>query len=317
MGDTVAASARYRELQFFKKGGLGTLFRAFDEALHRETIVKFLGDKCTGNPALLAQFRVEAEITARLDHPGVVPVYGIGEAWSGRPFYVMRLVKGRELTQAIQDYHSIASTDPQGTNSRQQLFALLEHLVRACNTVAYAHDVGIIHCDIKPSNIMTGRYGETFVLDWGLAASFERTTTFVSVEPTMRPRSASGSSAKRAAEVAGTVRLRVSPEQLSTNEPIGPASKTCTVLGATLYEILTGIPPFNGRDKDVIEKIRNGRFRRPRDLKNGIPWRLEAICCKAMSLRPQDRYTTAKQLAADLTNWMRQLKFTGGADPVD
>src|SRR5262249_7795473 len=111
---------------------------------------KFVSDKCTGDPALLTQFKVEAEITARLDHPGVVPVYGIGEAWSGRPFYVMRLVNGRELSQAIQEYHSAVAIDPRGADSRQQLFTLLEHLVRACNTVAYAHDVCIIHCDIKP-----------------------------------------------------------------------------------------------------------------------------------------------------------------------
>lgn len=308
--DTVAASARYRELQFFKKGGLGTLFRAFDEALHRETIVKFLSDKCTGNPALLTQFRVEAEITARLDHPGVVPVYGIGEAWNGRPFYIMRLVKGRELTQAIQEYHSLAAADPDGAGTRQQLFALLEHLIQACNTVAYAHDVGIIHCDLKPPNIMIGRYGETFVLDWGLAASFERTTTFVSVEPTMRPRSASGSSAS--GQRGGTYGY-ISPEQLSPDEPIGPASDIYS-LGATLYEIVTGRSPFNGRDKDVIEQIRSGRYARPREAKHDISRRLEAICCKAMSLRPLDRYATAKHLAADLANWMRDDPIQAAPD---
>jgi serine/threonine protein kinase len=308
MGETVAASARYRELQFFKKGGLGTLYRAFDESLNRETIVKFVNEKCSDTPALLTQFQVEAEITARLDHPGIVPVYAIGEAWSGRPFYVMRLIKGRELSEAIQEYHADCSR--RGARGRQQLLTLLEHLVGACNTVAYAHDVGIIHCDIKPSNIMIGRYGETFVLDWGLAASFERTTNFVSSEPTMHPRSGSGSSAS--GQRGGTPGY-ISPEQLSPDQSIGPASDVYS-LGATLYEILTGVAPFSGRDKDVADQIRSGSYRHPRELKKDIPWRLAEICRKAMRLRPEERYPTAKQLAADLTSWMRDEEVQAAPD---
>jgi len=310
VGDTVTTSARYRELQFFKQGGLGILYRAFDESLHRETIVKFVNEKCTDEPDLQRQFRVEAEITAGLDHPGIVPVYALGEAWSGRPFYVMRLINGQELSQAIREYHAGLASNSQGASNRQQLLALLEHLVSACNTVAYAHDVGIIHCDIKPSNIMIGKYGETFVLDWGLATSFERTTNFLSSEPTMRPRSAADSSGS--GQRGGTLGY-VSPERLSHDGSIGPASDVYS-LGATLYEILTGVPPFNGRDRDVIAQIRAGRYRPPRELKRDIPRPLAAICDQAMRLRPEERYTTAKQLAVDLTNWMHDEEVQAAPD---
>ncbi|MEK6259102.1 MAG: serine/threonine-protein kinase [Planctomycetota bacterium] len=308
--DSVTTSARFRELKLFKKGGLGELYRANDESLHRETVVKFVGDVSAADPELLNQFRIEAEITGRLDHPGVVPVYGIGEDWNGKPFYVMRLVKGRELTQAIHDYHSARTADPRGAEARRQLLTLLEHLISVCKTVAYAHDVGIIHCDIKPANIMVGKYGETFVLDWGLAVAFERTATFVANEPTMRVRSGSDSSVSG---TRGGTYGYISPEQLSPDMPIVPVCDVYS-LGATLYEILTGVPPFNGRDQRVADQIRSGQFSPPRTVLNTIPRRLEAICLKAMSLMPTGRYSTAKLLARDLTNWMRDDELLAAPD---
>jgi serine/threonine protein kinase len=195
MPSSATTSTRYEQLKFFRRGGLGALYRATDESLHRETVVKFMNDQCEKDPSLVAQFKVEAEVTGRLDHPGIVPVYGIGQDWQGRPFYVMRLINGRELKQAIQDYHHGSQLKHSGGHRRQMLCNLLEHLVSACNTVAYAHHVGVVHCDIKPANIMIGKYGETFVLDWGLATNFERSSTHYSLnEPTMRPHSATGSS---------------------------------------------------------------------------------------------------------------------------
>jgi serine/threonine protein kinase len=309
MSNAVTASARYRDLLIFKRGGLGLLYRAHDESLHRETIVKFLNENCSGDPAALAQFQIEAEITARLDHPGVVPVYGIGETFDRRPFYVMQLISGRELREAIQEFHDLPAAKRGTAVGRRQLYTLLEHLVSACNTVAYAHDVGILHCDLKPANIMIGRYGETFVLDWGLAGAYERTNSTAAIEPAMRPRAANDSVSGPRGGTYGYM----SPEQLDSTAAIGPATDLYS-LGATLYEILTGMPPFDGRDTEVVNKIRAGDYRRPRELKPGIPWRLEAICAKAMSLRPEARYRTAKQLAADLSNWMRDEEIVAAPD---
>lgn len=298
----VTTNARYRELKQFNKGGLGDLYRAHDESLHRETAIKMVNDRAASEPSLLDQFRVEAEITGRLDHPGVVPVYGFGEDWGGRPFYVMRLIKGEELAKAIRDYHESCKDRWNSPDARRKLMTLLEHLISACKTIAYAHDVGIIHCDIKPANIMVGRYGETFVLDWGLASTFERTKTFMVNEPNMlRPKSSGESSTN--GPRGGTYGY-ISPEQLSTDQPITPVSDVYS-LGATLYEILTGTAPFDGHDADVREKICAGEFAAPHQVLRMVPRRLEAICLKALSLTPSNRYSTAKLLAQDLTSWMR------------
>jgi eukaryotic-like serine/threonine-protein kinase len=307
---SATTSARYRDLRFFRRGGLGELYRAEDESLHRETVVKFINDDCKTDADLVSQFKIEAEVTSRLDHPGIVPVYGIGEDWNGRPFYVMRLIHGRELKQAIQEYHQSGGPTG-GRKNRQQLFALLEHLVQACNTVAYAHHVGIVHCDLKPANIMIGKFGETFVLDWGLATNFERSAIRDSArEPTMRPHSAPGGSTS--AQRGGTYGY-ISPEQLCGDRPIDPTSDVYS-LGATLYEILIGRPPFNGRDTDVREQIRTGQFRTPRSVEPNICPKLEAICLKAMHLVPRSRYASAKQLASDVTNWMRDEETQASPD---
>jgi len=310
--NAVATATRYAELTFHKSGGLGALFRARDKDLHRDVVIKFIHERCRVEPEILSQFHVEAEVTGRLDHPGVVPVYGIGQDWDGQPFYVMRMIHGRELQQAIQEYHEAGGPASRSRENRQRLFALLEHLVSACNTVAYAHDVGIIHCDLEPANIMIGKYGETFVLDWGLATSFERTATFVEAnEPSMRPRSAESA---HPGQRGGTLGY-VSPEQLSSDGRLAPTSDVYS-LGASLYEILLGSPPFNGRDSDVVEQIRQGQFQRPRDVNRRVSRRLEAICLKAMSLAQKDRYRTAKQLAADLKNWMRDDEVQAAPDNV-
>ena len=270
-----------------------------------------MNDQCEKDPSLVAQFKVEAEVTGRLDHPGIVPVYGIGQDWQGRPFYVMRMINGRELKQAIQDYHHGGQLKHSGGHRRQLLCNLLEHLVNACNTVAYAHHVGVVHCDIKPANIMIGKYGETFVLDWGLATNFERTGTYFSLnEPTMRPHSATGSSTS--GQRGGTYGYS-SPEQVLTDGPLGPTSDVYS-LGATLYEIITGQSPFNGRDPNVRELIRNGEFPPPHKLERGVCPRLEAICLKAMALAPLSRYATAKLLAEDLNNWMRDEEINAVPD---
>lgn len=157
----VAFETRCSQLEFHDRGGLGEVYRARDARLARAMAVKFIHWSHLGNLDACERFHVEVEVTSRLDHPGVVPVYGMGEGRDGRPFYAMRFIEGENFRKAIDGYHAENwTTWPHGAQ-RLELRRLLEHLIAACDTVAYAHNRGVVHRDIKPENIMLGKHGET------------------------------------------------------------------------------------------------------------------------------------------------------------
>ena len=142
---------------------------ARDEELHREVALKQILDRHADDPHSRARFLVEAEITGKLEHPGVIPVYGLGHDPSGRPFYAMRLVKGESLKEAVARFHR---AEGPGRDPRERALALrrlLGRFIAVCNTIAYAHSRGVIHRDLKPGNVLLGPFGETLVIDWGLA----------------------------------------------------------------------------------------------------------------------------------------------------
>src|SRR5262249_33296536 len=126
-------------------------------------------------PGSRARFRREAEITGKLEHPGVVPVYGLGCHDDGRPYYAMRFIKGDSLQEALRRFHEADADPRRDPGERSVAFRqLLGRFIDVCNAVAYAHNRGVLHRDLKPANIMLGMYGETLVVDWGLAAPFAR-----------------------------------------------------------------------------------------------------------------------------------------------
>src|SRR5262249_52918618 len=142
---------------------------AHDHELHREVALKEIQDRHADHPESRGRFLLEAEITGGLEHPGIVPVYGLGTYADGRPYYAMRFIKGDSLKDAIERFHK---TDVAGRDPGERTLALrqlLRRLIDVCNAIAYAHSRGILHRDLKPGNIMLGRYGETLVVDWGLA----------------------------------------------------------------------------------------------------------------------------------------------------
>ena len=161
--------ARYKRLRDHAEGGLGKVFVAEDTELHREVALKEIKAEHADDPDSRGRFVLEAEITGGLEHPGIVPVYGLGAYPNGRPYYAMRFIHGDSLKDAIERFHK-ADLKPRNPSERSLAFrALLRRYVDTCNAVAYAHSRGVLHRDLKPANVMLGKFGETLVVDWGLA----------------------------------------------------------------------------------------------------------------------------------------------------
>ena len=174
LGSATSDGQRFRILRPHARGGLGAVFVALDGELHREVALKQILEKHADDPVSRQRFVAEAEITGGLEHPGVVPVYGLGTDAVGRPYYAMRFIKGDSLKEAIARFHEdeVLKTDP-GRRSLE-LRKLLRRFTDVCNAIDYAHSRGVIHRDIKPANIIVGKYGETLVVDWGLAKAIGR-----------------------------------------------------------------------------------------------------------------------------------------------
>ena len=171
---TAAGPSRFVILRRHASGGLGEVFVAYDKELHREVALKEIRPDRAGDGVSQARFVFEAEITGSLEHPGIVPVYGMGEFGDGRPFYAMRFIQGDSLKAAIARFHADDGPDRDPGERALACRGLLRRFVDVCNAIAYAHSRGVLHRDLKPANIMLGKYGETLVVDWGLAKAIGR-----------------------------------------------------------------------------------------------------------------------------------------------
>ncbi len=307
--DTLVLNSELADLRYHAEGGLGIVYAAEDRLLKRNMAIKFIHDRVADDADSRARFQLEAEVTSRLEHPGVVPVHGLGKTADGRMFYAMRFIHGETLDAAIDEFYRCQNGAVIGGDRDVQFRELLGRFVAVCKTIAYAHNRGIVHRDIKPANIMLGRYGQTIVVDWGLALPVGRHGVFKeSDERTLMP--SSGSESNRVA--AGTPAF-MSPEQASGSLDLSPASDIYS-LGATLYRILTGDVPFHG--KDVLNRVTRGEFQPPKAANRGVSKALDAICLKAMALRPRDRYPTALELAKDVENYLADVPVTAYSEPV-
>jgi eukaryotic-like serine/threonine-protein kinase len=321
---------RFRILRSHAKGGLGEVYVAKDTELNREVALKEIHAKYADDEASRLRFLLEAEVTGGLEHPGIVPVYGLGRYDDGRPFYAMRFIRGDSLQEAANRFHgrsipgretTVASKNdgqaPAPHFTGLEFRKLLGRFIDVCQAIAYAHSRGVLHRDLKPGNIMLGKYGETLVVDWGLAKPQGRDdTTKVAGETTLRPASASGSAPTLMGSAIGTPAF-MPPEQAAGRlDNLGPTSDVYS-LGATLYYVLTGKPPFSGADlTDVLQQVQSGDFPSPRDACPRTPKPLDAICLRAMATQPADRYASPQELAEDVERYLADEAVTAFREPA-
>jgi serine/threonine protein kinase len=291
---------KYRLTRLHAKGGLGQIWLARDGELGREVALKELRPERAGDPVVSARFFEEARVTGQLEHPNIVPVYELVKPEDGRrPFYTMRFVQGRTLTEAARSYHEARAA---GRTGPLDLRALLNALVEVCNAVAYAHSRGVLHRDLKGSNVVLGDFGEVILLDWGLAKLIHR------AEETVTPSIEAGQSDSRDDTIQGQALgtpACMAPEQAEGRLKAIDRRSDVYGLGAILFEILTGRAPFVGDSvTEVLRQVKHDPPARPRSLNPDAPAALEAVCLKALAKDPIARYSSALELAAEIEHYL-------------
>ncbi len=307
VGESTSQGMRFRILRPHARGGLGEVFVAEDTELHREVALKQMQARHADSERTRARFVLEAEITGGLEHPSIVPVYGLGTYADGRPFYAMRFVRGESFRGAIAAFHT-SFKRRSGAARTLEFRKLLGRFVNICDAIAYAHSRGVLHRDLKPDNVMLGKYGETLVVDWGLAKALGKRETpaddLHSDERLLDPISEGDVAETQLGTAIGTPGY-LSPEQATGRiDELGAATDIYS-LGATMYHLLVNRPPIRGDDlRTVLERTKRGEIKPPRQLDARVPRGLQAICLKALATKPEDRYPTARALADDVEQWL-------------
>ncbi len=282
--DLLGEVGDYELLEEIGRGGQGVVFRARQKSLNRTVALKIIGLGQWASKAHLKRFRREAEAAAGLDHPGIVPIYEVGER-DGSCYFSMKLVEGGQLDGVVR-------------RKPMSIRQAVELIAKVARTVHYAHEHGILHRDIKPGNILLDTKGEPHLTDFGLARLIESESTVT-----------------RTMEVMGTPSY-MAPEQAMGNNAAVSSATDVYGIGAVLYQLLTGHPPFaGGTTYETIKLLLDTEPRQPRLLNPKIDRDLSTICLKCLEKDPQRRYSSALALAEDLERWLKhepiQARRTG------
>jgi eukaryotic-like serine/threonine-protein kinase len=306
---------RFRVLALHARGGLGQVFRARDEEFGREVALKEIRPDHAHNQNLHDRFSLEAEINGSLEHPGIVPVYSRGRHPDGRPYYVMRFIRGATLKAEIQSFHADAAS-ASAEQRKLRLRRLLARFVDICDAIAYAHSRGVLHRDLKPANIMLGEFGETLIVDWGLAKMTGGPEVDGALgETVLVPPSADSHEPTVAGSALGTPEF-MSPEQAAGAFDLFGPTIDVYGLGAILYTVLTGSPPITAADPmDALKRARDGDIPPLGRVHQGVPRALEAVCMKALARAPLDRYQSARALADDIEHWLADEPVSAWREP--
>ena len=262
----------YELLGEIARGGMGVVFKARHKRLNRIAAIKMIRSGKLSSPEDIQRFYVEANAAAQLDHPGIVPIYEIGDH-EGQPFFAMKFIEGGSLAQHIEQL-------------RSNKHKLVEFVAKIAEAVHHAHQRGILHRDIKPANIMLDEAGNPLLTDLGLAKN-----------------TASESNLTQTGVLVGTPSY-MPPEQADSTRTLTTAADIYST-GAILYELLTRQPPHTGTSPvETILRVLNDPIKPPRSLDKSIEPDLELICMKCLERDPQARYSSAASLATDLRNWL-------------
>ncbi len=310
------ATSRYQLLGEVARGGMGVILKVWDSDLRRHLAMKVILDKTVpttrSEASVVARFLEEAQITGQLDHPSIVPVHELGLAVDGRVYFTMRLVRGRDLAKVFED----AWSGVDGWNTTRALGSLL----RACEAVAFAHAKGVVHRDLKPANVMVGRFGEVYVMDWGLARVLgqpDRHDLRLDVDPsrasviaTDRSDPAASDSPLRTADgdIIGTPTYMAPEQALGRLAELNQAADVYSI-GAMLYHLLARTPPYVQRDEKttaniVLSRLFVGSPEPLSKLAPDVAPELISICEKAMARKPADRYANMEELSDDLRAYL-------------
>ena len=307
-------SSRFKIRRQFAQGGLGVLYLARDNQFQRDVALKQIRDDRNEHIVVNDKFLFEAEVTGQLEHPGIVPVYSMGLTPEGKPYYAMRFIHGIELKAAIRELHEAKGKkqlDYYGVEFR----SLLQRFISVCQTIAYAHKRGVLHRDLKPANIMLGPFGETLVVDWGLARPLQPTAaeqidlsdsqTQYATAP-IKLRLSKARSETQQGSFSGTAAYAPPEQLLGELDRLGFETDVYS-LGAILFELLTNEPPVRGKFgsfKEIVEFIKKDDGLDPRAIVPSIPRPLAMICRKSLSFGKEDRYATPLDLASDIERWL-------------